>query len=86
MLITVKRTDKATERRMEIAREADDVVIQFMKENPASTIYEIAKALGWTTGKIQGSISRLKIRLGDKLTVENDISTGRLKKKYDIKE
>jgi hypothetical protein len=86
MLVTMKRTDKATEKRMELAKDVDAQVIQYLKDKPASTVYEISKDLGWTTGKVKGSIVRIKNQLGDKLTVENDITTGRLKRKYDIKE
>lgn len=78
--------DKALERKRELGKEADNEVFQYLKREPASTIYEIAKGLGWTTGKVQGSINRLKSQLGDKLVVEDDISTGRLKRKYDIRE
>jgi hypothetical protein len=67
-------------------KEIDETIIQFLKDNPASTVYEIAKHFGWTTGKVKGSIVRIRNQLGEKLTVENDTSTGRLKKKYDIRE
>ncbi len=78
--LTTKRTEKATEKRMEMAREVDLIVIQHLKERPSSTIYDISKDLGWTVGKVQGSINRIK----DSLVVEDTIENGRLKKKYDF--
>jgi hypothetical protein len=86
MLITVKRTDKALERKREIGKESDEILIQYLMDNPASTKYEISKALDWTTGKVQGSLIRLKDRFGDKLTVEEVVENRRVKVKYDLKE
>lgn len=82
MLVTTKRTDKATEKRMEMAKEVDSMVIQYLEENPASTIYEISKYLGWTVGKVQGSINRIR----GLLVVEDVVENGRLKRKYDFPE
>jgi len=82
MLVTTKRTDKATEKRMEMAKEVDSIVIQYIEEKPASTIYEISKDLGWTVGKVQGSINRIR----DILVVEDTVENGRLKRKYDFPE
>lgn len=82
MLVTTKRTDKATEKRMEVAKEVDSIVIQYIEEKPASTIYEISKDLGWTVGKVQGSINRIR----DILVVEDTVENGRLKRKYDFPE
>jgi hypothetical protein len=82
MLVTTKRTDKATEKRMEVAKEVDSIVIQYIEEKPASTIYEISKDLGWTVGKVQGSINRIR----DILVVEDTVENGRLKRKYDFLE
>jgi hypothetical protein len=78
--LTTKRTEKATEKRMEMAKEVDFIVIQFLREKPASTIYDISKDLGWTVGKVQGSINRIR----GSLVVENTIENGRLKRKYDF--
>ncbi len=80
MLVTTKRTDKATEKRMEMAKEVDSMVIRYLEENPASTIYEISKDLGWTVGKVQGSINRIR----GLLVVEDIVENGRLKRKYDF--
>ncbi len=82
MLVTTKRTDKATEKRMEMAKEVDSMVIRYLEENPASTIYEISKDFGWTVGKVQGSINRIR----DLLVVEDIVENGRLKRKYDFSE
>jgi hypothetical protein len=78
--LATKQTKKATEKRMEMAREVDLIVIQFLKERPSSTIYDISKELGWSVGKVQGSINRIK----DSLVVEDTIENGRLKRKYDF--
>lgn len=82
MLVTTKRTYKATEKRMEMAKEVDSMVIRYLEENPASTIYEISKDFGWTVGKVQGSINRIR----DLLVVEDIVENGRLKRKYDFSE
>jgi hypothetical protein len=76
MLVTMKRTDEAIKRKIEIGKESD----------AASTKYEISKALGWTTGKTQGSLNRLKTRFGDNLTIEEVVENRRLKVKYDLRE
>ena len=78
--LETKRTEKATEKRMEMAKEVDLIVIHYLKDKPSSTIYGISKDLGWTVGKVQGSINRIK----GSLVVENTIENGRLKKKYDL--
>jgi hypothetical protein len=78
--LTTKRTEKATEKRVEMAKEVDFIVIRYLKEKPASTIYAISKDLGWTVGKVQGSINRIR----DSLVVEDSIENGRLKRKYDL--
>ena len=78
--LTTKRTEKATEKRREMAKEVDLIVIQHLKEKPSSTIYDISKNLGWTVGKVQGSINRIR----DSLAVEDSIENGRLKRKYDF--
>jgi hypothetical protein len=80
MFVITKRTSKAIEKRMEMAKEVDSIVIQYLKEKPASTIYDISKDLGWSVGKVQGSINRIK----DSLVVEDAIENGRLKRKYDF--
>ncbi len=78
----MNRTHKATLKRMEMAKEVDTIVIQYLKDKPASTIYEISKGLGYTTGKVQGSINRIR----DQLVVEDKVENGRLKRKYDFPE
>lgn len=78
----MNRTHKATLKRMETAKEVDATIIQYLKDKPASTIYEISKGLGYTTGKVQGSIKRIR----DQLVVEDVVENGRLKRKYDFPE
>lgn len=82
----MKRTDEAIKRKIEIGKEADEIVIQYLLDKPASTMYVISRDLGWTTGKVQGSLNRLKVRFGDKLLVEEVVEDRRVKVKYDIKE
>ncbi|MFQ5974928.1 MAG: hypothetical protein ACE5J5_01245 [Candidatus Hydrothermarchaeales archaeon] len=85
MQVTMKRTDEAIKRKIEIGKEADEIVIQYLKDKPASTMYEISKNLGWTVGKVQGSLNRLKVSLGDKLIIEEVVENRRVKVKYDFK-
>ncbi|MEE8401116.1 MAG: hypothetical protein V3R86_03070 [Candidatus Hydrothermarchaeaceae archaeon] len=76
----MKRTAKATEKRKELARVVDSKTITYLRKKPASTIYDISKDLGWTIGKVQGSIKRIR----GLLVVEKVIENGRLKKKYEF--
>ncbi|MEE9564248.1 MAG: hypothetical protein V3V63_00880 [Candidatus Hydrothermarchaeaceae archaeon] len=80
MFVVTKKTSKAIEKRREMAKEVDSIVMLYLKEKPASTIYDISKGLGWSVGKVQGSINRIK----DSLVVEDIIENGRLKRKYDF--
>jgi predicted transcriptional regulator len=58
----------------------DQELLDYLKDNPGKTIYELSKELEWSIGKVQKAIKRL----GDKLTFEQDIVGGRLRKKYQI--
>lgn len=78
----MRQTEKAIQKRIEIAKEFDTMVIEHIKSNPASTIYEISKNLGHNTGRIQGSIKRIEHLLVSEQVIEN----GRLKKKFTLKE
>jgi predicted transcriptional regulator len=59
--------------------ETDDLVLQIILEKSGSTVHEIADYLGWTNGKVDGSINRL-LRKG-KVRVEHVIRRRTLIKK-----
>ena len=49
-----KRTDNAIKRKIELGKESDETVIQYLiTSTSSSTMYEISKNLGWTTGKVR---------------------------------
>lgn len=75
------KTIPAIKKRELIGRMTDMQILHFLENNPGSTLYEIAKALKWTTGKVQGSLKRLQ----DDVKVELVEEGGRLKKKYYVK-
>ena len=74
-------TVMAKEKRELIGRMTDMELLHYLENNPGKTLYEIAKALNWSTGKVQGSLQRLK----DDLKVEVVKEGGRLKKRYYVK-
>jgi len=74
-------TIKAIKKRELIGRMTDMQLLHYLEENPGKTLYEIAKALNWSTGKVQGSLRRLE----DDLRVEIVEEGGRLKKRYYVK-
>jgi predicted HTH transcriptional regulator len=78
----MERPEKALQKKREIGQESDKELLQYLKDNPASTIYEISKGLNWSIGKAQGSIARIK----DQLVVEQVVENGRVKRKYDFPE
>ena len=75
------RTVRAIKKRELIGRMTDMELLHYLEANPGKTLYEIAKALNWSTGKVQGSLRRLE----DDLTVEVVEEKGRLKKRYYVK-
>ena len=75
------RTVRAIKKRELIGRMTDMELLHYLEANPGKTLYEIAKALNWSTGKVQGSLRRLE----DDLTVEVVEENGRLKKRYYVK-
>lgn len=52
-------TAGAPEYMREIGRKTDDVVLAEVKKHPGLGINEIAAILGWTNGKVDGSVNRL---------------------------
>ncbi len=75
------RTVRAIKKRELIGRMTDMELLHYLEANPGKTLYEIAKALNWSTGKVQGSLRRLE----DDLRVEVVEEKGRLKKRYYVK-
>lgn len=52
-------SELGAEARREIGEESDRVLLYKLTESPGLTIYELSKELGWTKGRVQGSIIRL---------------------------
>ncbi len=78
----MKRTDKAVERKIEMGKEVDIILIEHIKNNPSITLYEITKSFGWSKGKVQGSLKRVEHLLISEQVIEN----GKLKKKFTFQE
>ncbi len=57
-----KRTAAATAARVEAGSETDATILEKIRENPGLSTYQLAKILGSTIGKIDGSIDRLLTR------------------------
>lgn len=74
------RTETATKARIKMGEKTDQQLLDYLKDNPNKTIYDLSKALGWSIGKVQKALQRLN----DKLAHKQDISGGRLKKKYRV--
>lgn len=60
-------------------RRTDTIIMQRILEKPGSTVREIAKDLGWTNGRVDGSVNRL-LNEG-KVRVQHCIRRGMLVKK-----
>jgi hypothetical protein len=58
-VIDVKRLSGAPITMRNRGVETDDIVLQTVHEKSGSTVHEIADGLGWTNGKVDGSINRL---------------------------
>ena len=56
----MKSTVKATEKRRMQAYDTDWQLYEMINEIPGSSEYELAKALDWTPGKVNGAIKRLE--------------------------
>jgi DNA-binding MarR family transcriptional regulator len=56
----VKTTAKATEKRRKQAEDTDWQLYEKINETPSSSEYELAKAMGWTPGKVNGAVNRLE--------------------------
>ena len=56
----MKSTVKATEKRRRQASDTDWQLYEKINEIPGSSEYELAKALDWTPGKVNGAVKRLE--------------------------
>lgn len=73
-----QKTRMAVKARELQGRITDMQVHDYIERHPGSTAYEIAKALGWSIGKVQASLERIK----DSIRFEEVVEGGRYKKKY----
>ncbi len=73
-------TAAAIKARGRIGRATELRLLDYLERHQDMTIYDLSKALNWSTGKTQKAIERVK----DDLNVEEVIERGRLKKKYRI--
>jgi len=79
LVIDMKRLSGAPIAMQNRGLETDDIVLQIIREKPGTTVHEIADYLGWTNGKVDGSINRL-LKKG-KVRVEHVIQRRTLIKK-----
>ena len=58
-----KRSAKATEQsrrqRINTGGKTDDELLEFLKDNPGTYLYEISRKLNWSRGKVAGALDRL---------------------------
>jgi len=69
------KTIRAVRKRREIAEDTDWELYQWIEGHPSLSIYELAKSIGWSHGKVYSSIRRLTGV--DLVRVENAIRNGR---------
>ncbi len=74
------RTEKATQEKIKLGKETSKELLDYLKNNPNKTIYDLCKALGWSKGKVQKALLRLEGNLG----VEQSIEGNKLKIKYHV--
>lgn len=72
------RTEKATQKKIEIGEETSKKLLGYLKENPDKTIYELSKTFHWKVGKVQRALQRI----GDNIAFKENVEKGRFKKKY----
>ena len=60
MNYTIPRTKRATEARESLGNTTDAAILKIIKEHPRSSLYEIAKQAGASTGLVDGSVRRLE--------------------------
>ena len=69
--------EKARATRLKRSEEADDELYELINEMPGSNAYKLAKAIGWSIGKVHGSIRRLE--KDGLVKVDQGVSEGRVK-------
>lgn len=74
------KTEKAIQTRIKMGTETSHILLDYLKENPDKTIYDISHDLNWSTGKVQKALNRIE----NNVEVKQSIEKGRLKKKYRI--
>ncbi len=73
-------TEKAIQKRIKIGEETSKELLDYLKENPDKTIYDLSKAFGWSIGKVQKAL----LRIESHLKVEQTVEGGKFKRKYRI--
>ncbi len=51
--------EMGAEARRELGDESDWILLEKVMQSPGITMYELSKELGWTKGRVQGSVNRL---------------------------
>lgn len=69
------KTTRAVLKRHEIAEDTDWELYQWIESHPGLSMYEIAKALGWSHGRVYSSVKRLQGE--DMIEIKNEIRNGR---------
>jgi hypothetical protein len=72
------RTEAATAARIQLGRDTDSEVIKEIKEKPGILTYQIARLLGVSIGRIDGSVTRLAER--GEIDIQYALREGRLVK------
>jgi predicted HTH transcriptional regulator len=72
------RTEKATQKKIEIGEETSKKLFEYLRENPDKTIYDLSKTFDWSVGRVQKALNRM----GDKVAFKEKVEEGRNKKKY----
>ncbi len=78
MILMECRTKRATEVRREHGAEADYDLYEVISDHPGSSGYQLAKLIGWTTGKTNSAIDRLEKK--GLIKVERVVRDGRLQR------
>ncbi len=53
-------TAKATQKRRDLSGETDWELYEKVDDNPGLSVYELAKLMDWTPGRVHGSVTRLE--------------------------
>jgi predicted transcriptional regulator len=74
------RTEIATQRKIKIGEDTSRELLDYLRENPDKTIYDLSKTLNWSIGKVQKAL----LRIEGNLRVEQNVEGGRFKRKYSV--